>query len=210
MAVANNLHSIEDITLAHYGASAADFWQGTKDHDVSQNYAAFLAACLQGKAAGTPLDILDLGCGPGRDLHYFKALGHRPVGLDGCADFCAMARDHSGCEVLQQNFLKLQLAPQGFDGIFANASLFHVPSSELPRVLRELHAALRAEGILFTSNPRGNHEGWSGSRYGHWMEFEVCERYWQDAGFAIVDHYYRPAGRPQAEQPWLAVVSRKR
>jgi len=93
---------------------------------------------------------------------------------------------------------------------FANAALFHVPSSELPRVLCELHTALRADGILFTSNPRGNGEGWSGSRYAHWMEIEVCERYWQEAGFEIIDHYYRPAGRPRAEQPWLALVSRKR
>ncbi len=210
MAAADNLRSIEDITLSHYSASAAEFWHGTKDHDVSQNYAAFLSACLEGKAAGTLLDILDFGCGPGRDLTYFKSLGHRPVGLDGCADFCRMAHDHSCCAVLQQNFLQLQLAPQSFDGIFANASLFHVPGSELPRVLRELHAALRNDGILFSSNPRGTGEGWSGSRYGHWMEFDVSERYWNQAGFEIIDHYYRPAGRPCAEQPWLALVSRKR
>jgi SAM-dependent methyltransferase len=210
MAAPDHLSSIETLTLSHYSDSAAEFWQRTKDHDVSQNYAAFLAACLQGKAAGTTFDILDFGCGPGRDLHYFKSLGHRPTGLDGCADFCAMARDHSDCEVLQQNFLQLQLSPQSFDGIFANATLFHIPSSELPRVLRELHAALRKDGILFTSNPRGNAEGWSGSRYGHWMEFDVCVRFWQEAGFEIADHYYRPAGRPRAEQPWLALVSRKR
>lgn len=209
MAVTDNLNSVENLTISHYSNRAAEFWSGTKDHDVSQNYAAFLAACLQGKAEGVSLDILDFGCGPGRDLCYFKSLGHRPVGLDGCADFCRMARNYSGCEVLQQGFLRLQLAPQSFDGIFANASLFHVPSGELPRVLRELHAALRTDGILFSSNPRGQGEGWSGSRFSHWMEFDVSERYWQEAGFEIVDHYYRPSGLPCAEQPWLALVSRK-
>ncbi len=210
MAAADDLQRITNLTLASYSASADEFWQGTRDHDVTQNYAAFLSACLQGKSADTTLDILDFGCGPGRDLRYFKSLGHRAVGLDGCVDFCRMARDYSGCVVLQQSFLQTQLDAQSFDGIFANASLFHVPSQALPRVLRELHAALRVGGVLFTSNPRGDGEGWSGRRYGHWMEFDVSERYWREAGFAIVDHYYRPAGMPRAEQAWLALVSRKR
>lgn len=205
----DNLQSIEKNTLAHYHNSATDFWQGTKDHDVSQNYQAFLSACQQNKTGETALDILDLGCGPGRDLHYFKSLGHRPIGLDGCARFCQMARDYSHCEVLQQQFLALNLLPSSFDGIFANASLFHVPSSQLLRVLQELHAALRPGGILFSSNPRGNAEGWSGSRYGHWMELDTSQGYLQQAGFSLLNHYYRPAGKPRAEQPWLAIVSQK-
>lgn len=205
----DDLTLIEKHTLASYHNVASDFWQGTKDHDVSQNYQAFLSACQQNKTEDAALDILDLGCGPGRDLHYFKSLGHRPIGLDGCASFCQMARDYSHCEVLQQQFLALNLLPGSFDGIFANASLFHVPSSQLPRVLQELHAALRPGGILFSSNPRGNAEGWSGSRYGHWMELDTNQAYLQQAGFSLLNHYYRPAGKPRAEQPWLAIVSQK-
>lgn len=205
----DDLTLIEQHTLASYHNVASDFWQGTKDHDVSQNYQAFLSACQQNKTEDAALDILDLGCGPGRDLRYFKSLGHRPIGLDGCARFCQMARDYSNCEVLQQQFLALNLSPNSFDGIFANASLFHVPSSQLLRVLQELHAALRSGGILFSSNPRGNAEGWSGSRYGHWMELDVSQAYLQQAGFSLLNHYYRPAGKPRAEQPWLAIVSQK-
>ena len=53
-----------------------------------------------------------------------------------------------------------------FDGVFANAALFHVPSQELPRVLLELHASLKPGGVLFSSNPHGhNEEGWNGGRY---------------------------------------------
>lgn len=205
----DDLTLIEQHTLVSYHNVASDFWQGTKDHDVSQNYQAFLSACQQNKTEDAALDILDLGCGPGRDLRYFKSLGHRPIGLDGCARFCQMARDYSNCEVLQQQFLALNLSPSSFDGIFANASLFHVPSSQLLRVLQELHAALRCGGILFSSNPRGNAEGWSGSRYGHWMELDTSQRYLQQAGFSLLNHYYRPAGKPRAEQPWLAIVSQK-
>ncbi|WGS88322.1 class I SAM-dependent methyltransferase [Methylomonas sp. UP202] len=199
------LTEIEAATLNHYDLNAESFWEGTKDHDVSQNYAAFLRA-LPGDRA---LDILDLGCGPGRDLFYFKTLGHRPVGLDGSARFCEMARAHSGCPVLRQNFLSLDLPTQGFDGIFANASLFHIPSRELPRVLDQLHAALRSAGVLFISNPRGNGEGWSGQRYGHFMEIDASRTFLAAARFEILDHYYRPPGKPHHEQPWLALTARR-
>lgn len=196
---------IEKVTIAHYEHNATAFWAGTRDHDVSQNHAAL----LQQFPAGKTLDILDFGCGPGRDLRRFREQGHRPVGLDGCETFCRMAREHAGCEVWQQHFLQLDLPAQRFDAIFANASLFHVPSRELSRVLRELHATLSDGGILFTSNPRGNGEGWSGERYGLWLEFDDSRRYLEQAGFTVIDHYYRPDGLPRAQQPWLAIVSRK-
>ncbi len=117
-----------------------------------------------------------------------------------------MARQYSGCPVLHQQFLKLDLGDNCFDGIFANASLFHVPGQELPRVLRQCHGALRAGGILFMSNPRGDAEGWQGERYGHYMEFEASKTCLEQAGFSILDHYYRPEGKPRAQQPWLAMV----
>ena len=202
---AAQLTEIEKITLEHYEANALSFWQGTKDHDVTQNYQALLRQFRVGQM----LDILDFGCGPGRDLSYFKSLDHRPVGLDGSHAFCTMARANTGCQVLHQQFLSLALPRHGFDGIFANASLFHVPAQELPRVLRELHGALRPGGILFSSNPRGSGEGWSGQRYGHFMEFEASNAYLGAAGFTVLEHYYRPQGAPRAEQPWLAIVSQK-
>ena len=200
----DQLDQIEASTLDHYDDRADIFWEGTKDHDVSQNYDAFLAPFPEGKT----LDILDFGCGPGRDVKYFSSLGHRAVGLDGSAEFCQMVRDYTGCPVLHQKFLSLDLPENGFDGIFANASLFHVPSQELPRVLKELHSALRPGGVLFSSNPRGNDEGYYDRRFGHYMELDISRKYLEAAGFELIHHYYRPAGRPIEEQPWLAIVSR--
>ncbi|MGV3569614.1 MAG: class I SAM-dependent DNA methyltransferase [Ramlibacter sp.] len=193
-------------TLAYYEQRAAQFWEGTRDHDVRQNMQALLR-----HARGTPpLQILDLGCGPGRDLAAFRALGHAPVGLDGSTSFAAMARQHSGCEVWVQDFLALQLPDERFDGIFANASLFHVPSRELPRVLRELYATLKPGGVLFSSNPRGqNEEGWNGGRYGTYHDLAAWRRFLQAAGFTELEHYYRPEGLPLEQQPWLATVWRK-
>lgn len=201
----SQLQEIETLTLNHYNQNAEAYWAGTKEHDVTQNYAAFLRPFPNNKT----LDILDLGCGPGRDVRYFKSLGHRPVGLDGSAVFCQMARAYTGCRILQQTFLSLDLPRNAFDGIFANASLFHVPSDKLPSVLNTLHATLRDDGVLFISNPRGDGEGWSGQRYGHYMQIDTSEQFLTKSGFALLDFYYRPAGKPLHEQAWLAIVAIK-
>jgi len=193
-------------TLEHYDRHAEGFRVGTRDHDVSQN----IQALLRGISGDPPFDILDLGCGPGRDLKEFLRLGHRPVGLDGAGEFVRMARADAGCEVWQQNFLALALPAERFDGVYANASLFHVPGAELPRVLRELHATLRPGGVLFSSNPRGdNQEGWNNGRYGAYHDLESWRRYLTAAGFNEIDHYYRPAGLPREQQPWLASLWRR-
>ena len=203
---AEPLLRLSESTIAHYDRQAAAFRDGTSDHDVSQNYAALLEAI----ESAPPFSILDLGCGPGRDLRHFRSLGHEAVGLDGSLEFVAMARAFSGCEVLHQNFLALALPACRFDGVFANASLFHVPSRELPRVLRELSAALRPRGILFCSNPHGNNEeGLNGERYCCFFDLETWRRYVSAAGFLELRHYYRPPGLPRDRQPWLATVWRK-
>ena len=200
------MKSVSSRTLAHYQANAGDFWSGTKDHDVAQNYAALLDN-LEGPG---PFTILDFGCGPGRDLAYFHARGHEAVGLEGCRAFCVMARAYSGCEVLEQDFLALALPAERYHGVFANASLFHVPSSELPRVLGELWAAMKPGGVLFCSNPRGeNEEGWHGERYGVYWSLARWREVVTLAGFKEIDHYFRPKDRPRAQQPWLATVWRK-
>ena len=200
------LDELTALTLEHYNLHAEDFRRGTQDHDVGQN----LAALLQHIEGAPPFALLDLGCGPGRDLKALTGLGHVAIGLEGAGRFVEMARADSGCEVWQQDFLKLAL-PQGrFDGVFANAALFHVPSQALPRVLLELHAALKPGGVLFSSNPHGhNEEGWNRGRYGAYHDLESWRRYVSAAGFVELTHYYRPSGLPRDRQPWLASVWRR-
>ena len=161
------LPDLEDIskrTLDSYVQRAESFWEGTRGHDVSEN----VSALLRNITAPAPFTILDFGCGPGRDLITFAKLGTMRSGWRPRAPFVAMAREQSGCEVWEQDFLALDLPDARFDGIFANASLFHVPTQELPRVLRELHGTLKPGGVLFSSNPHGNDdEGWSRDASAH-------------------------------------------
>jgi SAM-dependent methyltransferase len=202
---ADDLQRLAARTLGHYEARAEAFRAGTADHDVRQNIDALLSHIT----APAPFTVLDLGCGPGRDLKTFTSMGHVAVGLDGAAAFAAMARADTGCEVWHQDFLALDLPPARFDGVFANASLFHVPVAALPRVLRQLHETLKPGGVLFSSNPRGHNEaGWNGDRYGVYHDLAAWRGFMGGAGFVELLVYYRPEGLPREQQPWLASVWR--
>lgn len=133
---------ISRLTLAAYDAMAEAYEQETASRDRAPDHALFFRHLPKGRR----LDLLDVGCGPGRDLGRFRALGHRAVGLDGSGRFVERARAASGCEVWHQDLLALTLPAGGFDGVFASASLFHVPPEQLPGVLTKLRDALREGG----------------------------------------------------------------
>jgi SAM-dependent methyltransferase len=200
-----DLAQLSRVTVDYYQARADDFEAGTRDHDVRQNIDTLLGA-IEGMP---PFTVLDLGCGPGRDLRTFTALGHRAIGLDATPRFLELART-TGCEVWQQDLYALDLPAAVFDGIFANAVLFHVPREILPRVLGELLRALKPRGVLFSSNPRGDNEaGVKHGRFGVFHDLAAWRRYLEDAGFEEITHYYRPAGLPRGQQPWLASAWRR-
>ena len=203
---ADDLKSITTTTLSHYETSADDYAVRTADHDVSQNIATLLRH-LDGPG---PHTLLDFGCGPGRDLPALGANGNTAIGLDGSAAFVRMAREASGCTVLHQDFVALDLPGARFDGIYANATMQHVPGRALPRVLEALHAALKPRGVLLASIPHGdNEEGWNGARYSAFHDLDHWRGYLTDAGFVELEHYYRPTGLPREQQRWLAGAWRK-
>jgi len=197
---------ISQKNIGHYDQNAVSYDEGTQDHDVSQNIDALLRA-IQTKP---PFHLLDFGCGPGRDLQTFTKLGHVAIGLEGSLKAANIARMKSGCEVLAQDFFNLNLPKNTFDGIFANASLFHIPNTLLPKVLGNLWACLKPDGILFSSNPRGNNqESWYGDRFGSYHDLEGWRSFMSAAQFTEIEYFYRPTGLPIEQQPWLASVWKK-
>lgn len=203
------MQSLEQITIAEYQTSAESFRVGTWDHDVSQNRNALIAVMPK-----NPGRILDFGCGPGRDLEAFKALGQEAIGLDATPAFVEMAKQITGCEVWQQNFLNLDLPKQYFEGVFANASLLHVPEAYMEQVLRNLYDCLVVGGAIVMSLARGSGEGFAprgtGERYVSFWEYETIVPYLESAGFTVVDHYYRPTGLPKQDQSWVVVVAQRK
>ncbi|QWE18323.1 class I SAM-dependent methyltransferase [Polynucleobacter corsicus] len=204
--LANESALISQKTIAHYDQNAVSYDEGTKNHDVSQNIDALLRAIK----TEPPFHILDFGCGPGRDLQTFTKLGHVAIGLEGSQQAAQIAKTKSGCEILVQDFFRLSLPDNTFDGIFANASLFHIPNKLLPMVLSNLWACLKPNGILFSSNPRGNNqESWCGDRFGSYHDLATWRSFMTHAQFTEIEHYYRPSGLPIEQQSWLASVWKK-
>ena len=87
------------------------------------------------------------------------------------------------------NFINLDLPQFEYDGIFANATLFHVPRQEINRVMLELHETLKERGVLFCSNPRGNNqESFSGERYGFYYTWNTWKEICLNTGFEEIKH----------------------
>jgi len=194
---------ISQKNIGHYDQNAASYDEGTQSHDVSQNINALLRVIK----TVPPFRILDFGCAPGRGLQTFTKLGHIAIGVEGSLQAAQIAKTKSGCEILVQDFFNLSLVDNTFDGIFANASLFHIPNKLLPKVLSNLWACLKPNGILFSSNPRGNNEeSWYGDRFGSYHDLEGWRSFMTNAQFTEIEHYYRPSGLPIEQQPWLASV----
>ena len=101
-------------TIGHYEFNSESYQIGTVDHDVSQNYMALLDSI----ESEIPFKILDFGCGPGRDLRYFKSLGHIPTGVEGSETFVKVAGTTIDCDVHHMNFINLDLPQFEYDGIF--------------------------------------------------------------------------------------------
>ena len=209
-------------TIADYDAVAAAFDAGNKDHDVSQNIDALLGSIAAGRAgdalggaAGTERPIIvDLGCAGGRDLIALTARGCEAWGVEGSPAFCEIARRAApGCTVLEQDFVDIDLPAETFDGAFANASLFHVPSESLPDVLRRIFESLKPGGVFFASNAHGfgeDKEGWTDGRtpatrsWVCWLSEATWRRYCEATGFTFLHSYYRGSSKA-----FLATVWRK-
>ncbi|KAJ8600685.1 hypothetical protein CTAYLR_008313 [Chrysophaeum taylorii] len=182
-------------TLRDYDAVAEAFDAGNRDHDVSQN----IEALVSNIATSKPWSILDLGCAGGRDLETFARLGHEAIGVEGAPCFVELARQR-GLEVWCQDFASLDLPENRFDGVFANAALFHVPSEHLDRVLADIYRTLKPQGCFFASNAHGfgeDKEGWTSGRTPETRSW-VCwlsEHSWKGrceaAGFQLLETFYR-------------------
>ncbi len=135
----------------YYDNNAEIFTERTFAHDMSDIYNQFLAL-LPKKAS-----ILDAGCGPGRDAIYFKNLGHDVTAFDASIEMVKISTQKLGQPTLLQSLQDLAFENQ-FDGVWASASLLHVPFNELKNVFEKIQRSLKPNGILYFSFKYGNDE----------------------------------------------------
>lgn len=144
-------------TLDYYNRNADSFFQSTARVDMSPLYERFLAL------VGPQGDILDAGCGSGRDAKAFKDLGYQVSAFDASEELARRAEEHVGITVEVLSFTDF-VASQSFDGVWACASLLHLRKAELPDALARLWRSLRPGGVLYVSFKLGDGERTHGER----------------------------------------------
>lgn len=153
---------MSDKTLQYYNVNAESFAANTVAVDFSQIQQEFLSTLPPGA------NILDFGCGSGRDTKYFLEQGYKVDAIDGSPMLCKLASTHTGIKVRQMLFQELH-AKEKYDGIWACASILHVAKNELPDILQRMHNALKPDGIIYVSFKYGDFEGERSGR--HFSDF---------------------------------------
>ncbi len=139
-------------TLNFYSTNSKVYFESTKRVDLTHIYDDFLSYIPKGG------QVLDLGCGSGRDSLYFKNLGYKVTAIDGCKELCELASEYLGFEVINETFEGLDLAEESFNGIWACASLLHVKRCDIKNVLNNLAKGLKDNGVFYMSFKYGDKE----------------------------------------------------
>lgn len=194
-----------DACVAYYEAHAEQFQAETTDLDLEHVFARFLPHIPPGGA------ILEAGCGAGRDARHMALRGYRVEAFDASPAMVRLARAHAGVPVRLLDFAAMDYPPR-FHGVYANASLLHLPPAALPGVFQAVARALVPGGVLYAGLKLGR---------GHWLRRGVLPFWGHDeASLAAllappcplrpVETWTTPDLRPGREgQAWLHCIARK-
>jgi SAM-dependent methyltransferase len=191
-------------TLEYYKTNTDSFVKGTLAADMSQTQNRFLDKLPEHAY------ILDFGCGSGRDTKVFLDNGYQVDAVDGSEEVCREASRITGIPVKQMFFSDLD-AEAVYDGIWACASILHLPRTELTDVLNRISKALKNQGVLYTSFKYGSYEGFRGSRWFTDFTEESLNTFWKEVQsleiFEIwITHDVRPG---REEERWINLLARR-
>lgn len=189
--------------MNYYDENAQEFFDGTVNADMSSHHEKFLELIPKnGK-------ILDAGCGSGRDTKNFKELGYDVTAIDGSPEMCKLASEFSGINVKHMQFQEISFQNE-FDGIWASASLLHVPSDELDSVLRNLKNSLKTHGILYASFKYGDFEGERNGRYFNDLTEDTAIELFEKNDFNVIETWITNDARPTREdERWVNILINK-
>ena len=191
-------------TLEYYRLNSQTFTNTTLDVGFTDIQDSFLKYLEPGSL------ILDFGCGSGRDSRYFLSKGYQVEATDGSEEMVKIAAETTGIPVKQMLFNELNECEK-YDGVFACASILHVPSAELPEILERIKQALKPEGVFYVSFKYGTFEGYRNGRYFTDMNEERFSVLMQFVGgYTVLEQRITSDVRPgRGEEKWLNVFLRK-
>ncbi len=100
--------------------------------------------------------VVDIGCGSGRDLKYLKTRGFDAVGIERSAGLALLAREYSGCEVIEADFTIFDFSSLTADGMLLIGALVHTPHDQIEMVLKNIVNGLKRWGIIYISVKKGD------------------------------------------------------
>ena len=191
-------------TLDYYNNYADEFYKNTVNVEFATTQEHFLAKLKNGS------NILDFGCGSGRDTRFFLEQGYSVEAVDGSKELCKLACKYTGIEVKNMLFEELSEVEK-YDGIWACSSILHLPLGELADVMKKMAIALKEDGIIYTSFKYGNFEGERNGRYFTDMTEEKFAKFLSEIdSLEIEEQWITSDVRPgRGEERWLNLILRK-
>ncbi|GFR36427.1 class I SAM-dependent methyltransferase [Thermobrachium celere] len=193
-----------NITIEYYNKNALDFYENTKNANMQQLYTFFLKYLDKGDK------ILDLGCGSGRDTKYFLDNGYDVIALDASIEMVKLSSELTGKQTLHMTFNDMYFENE-FDGIWACASLLHVPRNEIDDVLLKIKRALKNNGILFASFKYGDKEEFRNGRFFNYYEENSFRELLNKHKYFVLEETLITADVRQGreDEKWFSVILRK-
>lgn len=183
----------------YYDRNAEDFFRNTIDVDMTEIYNEF-TSLLPEKAK-----IIDIGCGAGRDILYFKKLGYNIIGVDNSPEIVRLASKYTKENIILQDFTKLDYREE-FDGIWACASLLHFNKTKLISVIEKIIEYIRKSGIIYTSFKYGDFEGVRNGRYFSDFTEKSFSTLVLKSKIQIIKMWTTNDRRPDRTTQWLNII----
>jgi SAM-dependent methyltransferase len=188
--------------MSYYDTHAAEFLARTIGVDVAHLRQRFTDKLPVGGR------VLDAGCGSGRDTQAFVEAGFRVTAFDASREMVRAATELTGLDVVECSFREFR-SEEPFDGIWACASLLHVPRRELGSTLEHLIGLLRSGGVLYASLKLGEEERMDGERYFNDVTPEAFSALVSRLGGAVLEELWVTNGVQDAGVRWVNALVRK-
>ena len=193
----------KELTLEYYNKNAVAFVKDTVVVDFQSVQDLFLMFV---PVAGR---VLDFGCGSGRDSKYFLSKGYDVTAIDGSKELAQLAGEYIGQKVINISFQDFR-EEDAYDGVWACASLLHLPKTELKQVIKNIWKCLHRDGVLYASFKYGDFAGMRKGRYFTNLTEEGWQAVISGIGFETIKMWVTADVREgRFDEQWLNVIVKK-